>query len=259
MSSPNLKTTFNTAATLYEDIRPGYPEALIQDVVELSELGDYSRVLEVGCGTGKATQPFAERGYELVCLDIGADLIAVAGDRLRKYPNVSFVQQAFEEWKSEDKFDLIISATAFHWVDPKVRYLKASEVLKSGGFLAVFSNQHVRKEEGFFAESQSLYDRYYPPLTTNSPTHATNFPGAEAFQDSIQRVYPWTQTYSSEQYIKLLGTYSGHIALPEENKRLLFEGITDLIETKYDGQITKHYEAVLDLRQIIPILIDNSS
>ena len=66
---------------------------------------------------------------------------------------------------------------------------------------------------------------------------------------SVKRVYPWTQTYSSEQYIKLLNTYSGHIALPDENKRLLFEGIVDLIETKYDGQITKHYEAVLDLRE----------
>ena len=249
MPSTELKTTFNTAATLYEDVRPGYPEKLIQDIINLSDLEDHSRILEVGCGTGKATQPFAERGYELVCLDIGADLIAVARERLRKYPNVSFVQQAFEEWKSDGKFDLIISATAFHWVDPKVRYLRASEALRSSGSLAIFSNQHVRKEEGFFAESQSLYDKYYSPMTTNRPTHATNFLGVEAFQDPIKRVYPWTQTYSPEQYIKLLGTYSGHIALPDENKRLLFEGIANLIETKYDGQVTKHYEAVLDFRE----------
>ncbi|MCY4570982.1 MAG: class I SAM-dependent methyltransferase [Candidatus Poribacteria bacterium] len=248
MSNTKLKTTFNTAATLYEDVRPRYPEELIRDVVDLSGLSDRSRILEVGCGTGKATQSFAERGYVLVCLDIGADLIAVAKEKLKTFPNASFVEQAFEEWKPDGKFDLIISATAFHWVDPKVRYLKAFEVLKSKGFLAVFSNQHVRKDEGFFAESQSLYDKYYAPLTTNRPTHATNFPGVEAFEDPIKRVYPWTQTYSSEQYIKLLGTYSGHIALPDENRRLLFEGIVNLIETKYNGQITKHYEAVLDLR-----------
>ena len=248
MSNIELKTTFNTAPTLYEDVRPGYPAELIRDVIDLSGLEDNNRVLEIGCGTGKATRPFAERGYELVCLDIGADLIAVARESLKEFPNVSFVEQALEEWESNGKFDLIISATAFHWVDPKVRYLKASEVLKSDGFLAVFSNQHVRKDEGFFAESQSLYDKYYVPLTTNRPTHATDFPGVEAFQAPIKRVYPWTQTYSSEQYIKLLGTYSGHIALSEENKRLLFEGITNLIETKYNGRITKYYEAVLELR-----------
>ena len=249
MPNTELKTTFNTAATLYEDIRPGYPEQLIQDVIDLSGLENHSRILEVGCGTGKATQLFAERGYELVCLDIGADLIAVAKEKLKAFPNVSFVEQAFEKWESDGKFDLIISATAFHWVDPKMRYLKASEVLKSNGFLAVFSNQHVRKDEGFFAESQRLYDKYYLPMATNRPTHATNFPGVEAFQDPIKRVYPWTQTYSSEQYIRLLGTYSGHIALSDENRNLLFEGIVNLIETKYDGRVTKHYEAVLDLRE----------
>lgn len=249
MPSTELKTTFNTAAALYEDIRPGYPEKLIQDVINLSDLEDHSRILEIGCGTGKATQPFAERGYELVCLDIGGDLIAVAKEKLQEFPNVSFVEQAFEAWKPEGKFDLIISATAFHWVDPQVRYLKASEALGSNGCLAVFSNQHVGKEEGFFAEIQSLYDRYYLPLTTSRPTHATNFPGVEAFHSPVRQVYPWTQTYSSEQYIKLLNTYSDHIALPDGNKHLLFEGITNLIETKYDGQVTKHYEAVLDFRQ----------
>ena len=249
MSNIELKTTFNTAPTLYEDVRPGYPAELIRDVIDLSGLEDNNRVLEIGCGTGKATRPFAERGYDLVCLDIGADLIVVARESLKEFPNISFIEQAFEEWESDGKFDLVISATAFHWVDPKVRYLKASEVLKSNGFLAVFSNQHVRKDEGFFAESQSLYDKYYAPLTTNRPTHATDFPGVEAFQDPIKRVYPWTQTYSSEQYIKLLSTYSDHIALPEKNKRLLFEGIVNLIEGKYDGQITKHYATVLDLRE----------
>ena len=249
MSSTNLKTTFNTDATLYEEIRPGYPEELISDVVDLSGIEHSSKVLEVGCGTGKATRSFAERGYELVCLDIGADLIAVAREKLKQFPNVSFVEQAFEAWKPEGKFDLIISATAFHWVDPKVRYLKVSEVLESSGFLAVFSNQHVRKDEGFFAESQDLYNKYYLPLTTNHPTHATDTLGVDAFHAPIRRVYPWTQTYSAEQYIRLLGTYSGHIALSDENRHLLFEGITDLIETKYDGRITKHYEAVLDFRE----------
>ena len=250
MADTKLKTTFNTAAVLYEDVRPGYPEELIRDVINLSELNGHSRILEVGCGTGKATQPFAECGYELVCLDIGADLIAVAKEKLKTFPNVSFVEQAFEAWKPEGRFDLIISATAFHWVDPKVRYLKASEVLKANGFLAVFSNQHVRKEEGFFAESQSLYDKYYLPLTVDRPpTHTTDMPGVEAFENPIKRVYPWTETYSSGQYIKLLRTYSGHIALSDENRPRLFEGIANLIETKYDGQITKHYEAVLDLRE----------
>lgn len=146
MSNAKLRTTFNTAPTLYEEIRPGYPEELIRDVVNLSGLNDRSRILEVGCGTGKATLSFAERGYALVCLDIGTDLIAIAREKLREFPNVSFVREAFEVWEPER-------------------------------------------------------------------------------------------------------TFSDHIALPDENKHLLFDGIANLIERKYNGRITKHYEAVLDLRQ----------
>ena len=247
--TPNSKPPSIPLQPLYEEVRPGYPEELILDVVNLSGIKSHGRILEVGCGTGKATRSFAARGYELVCLDIGADLIAVASERLKEFSNVSFVTESFEAWQPEGKFDVIISATAFHWVDPKVRYVRASKALESEGFLAVFSNQHVRKDEGFFAESQSLYDKYYPPLTTNRPTHATNFPGVETFQDPIKRVYPWTQTYSSEEYIQLLSTYSDHIALPNENRHLLFDGITNLIETNYNGRVTKHYQAVLDLRQ----------
>ncbi len=185
----------------------------------------------------------------MVCLDIGADLIAVAREQLKEFPNVSFVRESFETWKLEGKFDLTISATAFHWVDPVVRYLKVSEALNSGGFLAVFSHQHVRRKEGFFAEVQSLYDRYYLRLTAGRPTQAPPLLGIETFHPPIHREYPWTETYSSEQYIGLLSTYSDHIALPDKNRSLLFEGIVNLIETRYNGRVTKHYRAVLDLRE----------
>ena len=75
--------------------------------------------LRLAAGRGKRRDPFAERGYELVCLDIGADLIDVAKEKLKAFPNVSFEEHAFEEWESDGKFDLIISATAFHWIDQK--------------------------------------------------------------------------------------------------------------------------------------------
>ena len=168
--------------------------------------------------------------------------------------NVTFVTSAFEEWDSDQKFNLIISATAFHWVDPTVRYLKAYQALRSNCFLAVFSNQHIRKEDGFFREVQDLYDTYYIPLPsdqTSRPPKSSGIlePGLEAFHNPIRRVYPWQEEYSSEEYIKLLSTYSDHIALPENNRLQLFNGIVSLIETKYNGQVVKYYEAVLNLRK----------
>ena len=62
-------------------------------------------------------------------------------------------------------------------------------------------------------------------------------------------MYAWTANYSAEQYIKLIGTYSDHIALPEFNRTHLFDGIADLINKNYRGSITKHYETALAFRR----------
>ncbi len=249
MSNLTRKTTFNTAAALYEAVRPGYPTALVEDIVTRTGLQTDSRLLEVGCGTGKATRPFAARGYEMVCLDIGTELIGVARAALKSFPNVSFVQTAFEAWDSPERFDLVLSATAFHWIDSKVRYVKAAAALKPTGWLAVFNHHHVRKTEGFFAEVQSLYERYYLPPPTAQPTDETALPGSDAFRSPLRRVYRWSETYTAADYINLLSTYSDHIALPDANSARLFDGITHLIETAYHGQITKHYETRLALRK----------
>ena len=60
-----LRTTFNTSAEWYDQIRPGYPEALVDDVISLSAIPEDGRILEIGCGTGKATEMFASRGYAI--------------------------------------------------------------------------------------------------------------------------------------------------------------------------------------------------
>src|SRR5215207_9145809 len=119
-----LRATFNQAARDYDAIRPGYPAELFDDIVALAALPVDGRILEVGCGTGQATLPFARRGYAMHCLDIGADLVAVAREHCRPYPNVDFEVVAFEDWEAPaETFDLVMSATAWHWVPPEIGYL----------------------------------------------------------------------------------------------------------------------------------------
>ena len=254
MSRPDLKTTFDTVASVYDEVRPGYPDELATDVLDLSGMDRSGKVLEVGCGTGQASRLFATLGCEMTCLDIGQDLIEVSRARLSGYKHVRFVLCSFEDWDSASKFDLVISATAFRWVSRRVRFIRARDTLKARGSLAIFSNQHVRRDEGFFAEVQEVYAKHYvvsdspqdpsTPATSDAPE-----PGTSAFADPIHRVYPWTANYSAEEYIKLLGTYSDHIALPEYNRTLLFDGIADLIGRNYGGSITKHYETALAFRR----------
>lgn len=246
-----LRTTFNKSAEWYDRVRPGYPEALIDDVIALSGIPAGGRILEIGCGTGKATEPFASRGYAMVCLDIGTDLAAVAAQKLRGHANVRIVVGSFEEWgPGGGPFDLVIAATSFHWVDPAIAYVKSAAVLTPSGALAVFSNTHIRQDEGFFLRVQDVYGRSAPSMTGAAPgtKRRCEEPGGRAlFGEPCLRRYLWEAGYTAREYIELLGTYSDHISLPAAERSALFLGIADLIEREYGGRVLKHYEAVLRL------------
>src|SRR6266511_3093437 len=121
-----LRATFNEVAELYHRARPGYPPEVFDDMAELACIGPGCRVLEIGCGTGQATVPLAQRGCEVVCVELGAAMAAVARRKLARFPAVRVEVSAFEDWPLPvERFDTVVSATAFHWIDPAVRVAKA--------------------------------------------------------------------------------------------------------------------------------------
>lgn len=249
----HLRNAFNRSADVYDRIRPGYPTALIDDVIILSGIPEHGRILEIGCATGKATELFASTGFIMDCLDIGSDLAAVAAAKFREFDNIRVIVSPFEDWKPDGQlYDLIIAATSFHWVDPAVAYVKSAALLKPAGALAVFSNKHVQNNEGFFSAVQEVYRNFAPSMTNtawNEEKNPQTLQGEEHFEEPILRNYPWSMEYSSSQYIDLLSTYSDHINLPDAERNALFTGIANMINREYGGYLLKHYEAVLTLRR----------
>ncbi len=90
-----LRTTFDEAASLYDEVRPGYPEDLFDDVVSLSGIPAGGGILEIGCGTGQATVPFARRGYRILCIELGENMAAVTRHNLEGYPQAEVRTGAF--------------------------------------------------------------------------------------------------------------------------------------------------------------------
>jgi SAM-dependent methyltransferase len=244
--------TFNRAAEAYDEVRPGYPDALIEDVIRLSGIPEGGRILEIGSGTGQATQPFAVHGYRMLCLEIGDQLAALAARRFAAWENVEIQMGSFEDWDPGGlKFDLVIAATSFHWIDPEIRWTKTASVLKPKGSLAAFSNTHVRRDEGFFAENDEIYRTCAPTLWAargEGDIWRVQETGSDLFEEPVERKYPWQAEYDARNYIRLLETYSDHIRLPRREREDLFQGIRELINDGYQGSITKHYESVLSVR-----------
>ncbi|MBW4593112.1 MAG: class I SAM-dependent methyltransferase [Brasilonema angustatum HA4187-MV1] len=252
-----LRTTFDRVALLYDQARPGYPEELFDAVVSVSGIPPDGRILEIGCGTGLATVPFARRGYRLLCIELGENLAAVARHKLAAYPLVKVQTGAFEDWSPQTgAFDLVIAATAFHWLDPKIAYQKTAQALRVGGTIALFWNVHVHSDtsQGFFEALQSVYLYFAPSLTKDDYKllHANEVPDKTGeieqtglFDKVTVCKYLWDAAYDAASYIDLLNTYSNHIDLDSSKRERLFHEIVELIDTKFNGHITMRYLTTL--------------
>jgi SAM-dependent methyltransferase len=233
------RTSFDEEAELYDRARPSYAEALVDEVIARSRIPAGGRILEVGAGTGKATVLFARRGHPVVALEPGANLAKVLRRKVREFPKVAVEVTTFEAWNGADgTFDLVISAQAFHWVDPAVRYRKAAAALRPGGALAIIRNEQFNLAPSLRAELDAAYARAFPGVAEEG---ARDVEGkARATAAEIERsghfgavntaVFPWTQRYTARQYLDLLGTHSDHAVLEPRLRKPLFEAVAAAIE-----------------------------
>ena len=127
---------FDSVAGLYDATRQSYPAEIVGAILNTAAIGPGAAVLEIGCGTGQFTRQLAGRGLHVTAIDIGPAMVDAAR-RTVPDPMVGFQISAFEDFTTSGPFDLIVSATAFHWVDPDVGWAKAARLLRPGGWLAL--------------------------------------------------------------------------------------------------------------------------
>src|SRR5918995_4633622 len=151
-------TVFGEVAEIYDRVRPGYPDALVDDVI--ASAPETPRVLEVGAGTGKATVPLAARALEVVALEPSVEMAAVARRNCARFPRVDVTVSTFEDWPAQrEAFQVLVSAQAWHWAAPEVRYRKAHLVLAPGGVLALFWNRPVWEDSVLRDALDDVYQR----------------------------------------------------------------------------------------------------
>jgi len=252
--------TFDEIGDLYDRYRPGYPEALFEDLLSLSGLSASDRILEVGCGTGQATLPLARRGYAMSCLEPGPRLASIARKNLAAFSGIDVVCETFETWPCElAAFGLVFSAQAFHWLAPELRFTRSAQALRPGGSLAVMGNAVMldRSPHGDAGGPlrEALDDAYacYAPSIQGPPVTgwyaeagpiAGLFSASDCFGTVVVRRYPWSHRYDTADYLGLMETHSDHRLLPEKQREQLHDAIAQALE-RFGGGIEVYYEANL--------------
>lgn len=254
----SLKTTFNTAAEAYNTYRPHYPQALFDKLIADTHLTAQSRLLEIGPGTGQATEPLARCGYDITAIELGEQLATKAREVLSKYRCVNIISGAFEDVMLPDAyFDLVFSATAIHWIKPEYKFAKPHKILKPGGYLVIIHTEHISggESDAFHRASQPIYDKY---ATGNSPVGQTSddpLPTiAELQPPTIDNslftmesftVFPVVHTYSADDWAGLVGTYSPTLAMEPTARREFLGALTNLINTEFGGTMEHRFGMTL--------------
>jgi SAM-dependent methyltransferase len=213
-----LRAGFDADAEAYQRTRPVCPPEMFDDVVHLAGLAPGSRVLEIGCGTGQATVPLAERGLAVTAVELGASLAALARLRTARFPAVAVVTSTFEDWRPADDrpCDAVVAFNSLHWVDQRVRYARPAALLRAGGALVVAGCSWARPSdaEPFWTDVQEDYlavgfpGSPPPPPEQIPPWHLPQ-EALDYFTETASRRYPFQMTYSAADYLAQLSTQSG--------------------------------------------------
>ncbi len=255
----DLGRVFDEVPELYDRVRPAYPDELFADLAAIAGLGRNSSVLEVGCGTGKATRSLAALGCSVTAVDPGAGMVALASQRLAAFGNVRLENSTFEEWDDAGRrFDVLVSASAWHWVDPSLGWRRAHDVLRPGGWMALLGHVTVRRPgvPEVYAETADLHERFSPgnPGWCDPPFEdevrqtdqgwGDHDPGG-LFGPAIVRWYPSVQWFDGNGFADLLRTTSLYRRLDGEVREPLLNAIAERIRTRMGDRVSRRYLSVL--------------
>jgi SAM-dependent methyltransferase len=245
----DFRKVFDTIPNEFDKWRPRYCDELFTDIIELSKLDSSKTVLEIGPGTGQATEPILETGCSYLAIELGENFSVVMNNKYKCYDNFKLVNADFELYDFEnDSFDLVYSAAAFQWIKESIGYPKVFNMLKSGGIFATFGISSGSRVPALNDKIQEAYAKYWKPEYDYGNYIKTRNSDSEelsqieklkkyGFVDTERRQYSNTREYSSEDYISLIQTHGDHINLKEPYKSKFYASIRDIIQSAGDKAI----------------------
>lgn len=226
------RKVFDTIPEQFDKWRPRYSRDLYDLIVERTRLGKGKSCLEIGPGTGQATDFALETGCDYTAIELGEHLADFMRRKYARYSNFSMVNADFETHDFGTKrFDLVYSAAAIQWIDQGIAYTKSFHLLKEGGFLAMFLTRSNYRDTNpaLYDEIQKIYDTEF--VTDQPYTQKFDYWAAKDYGFSSEEVMEFhgERVFTADDYVAFLGTHSTHVTLKENHREAFFGGIRKAI------------------------------
>jgi len=247
------RTLFDRVAGLYDASRRAYPKEIVEFMVATARLGAGSTVLEVGCGTGQLTEELARYDLTVTAIDIGPSMIAAARGRLGR-STVRFDVVSFEDLEAANaSFDLVVSATAVHWVDPEVKYVKAARLLRPGGWLALLATGE-KYDDPFGTALRDMWiagsDEGGAWVRQKKLSDTEIIPTAGSFGAPIEKAHSRRMTLPAEVVIGVENTRATSLSWDEDARRRFTEELRRHLRSQPEVSLSQ--ETTLTMAPVAP-------
>jgi len=241
MTETKRATIFGSEAERYDQFRPSYPSEIIDRIVEHQPVA----AVDAGCGTGKAAVLVVQRGISVVGVEPDQRMAEIA----RRH-GIDVTVSPLEDWDVVE-CDVLYSAQAWHWIDPRRGAEIAATSIRAGGRWAAFWNYETDTHFGDIRDE--VYRRLAPELLDHDAASqddalrmviADGLRATNAFDDLVADDVPWTDRVTINVVIQRLASHSSHRLLEPGRSDAINEALqhalgapTDVIELSYTTRI----------------------
>jgi SAM-dependent methyltransferase len=237
MSAESRRAEFDSDAVTYDAYRPHYPEAVFDAIVDAVRSAQ-ATVVEIGSGTGIATEAMARRGIEVTALEPAVGMAAVA--RAKLGPAINLVVSTFEDWEPTTSVDAVVAFNSWHWINPAVGVEKVMSILRPDGVLALIWTEVIQFGQAPFDE-RSGYHRHVVPVAQSMERHLEPLDQHPALAPRIMTRHRFHERLDADRFVAVTRTYPG----PHSDDH--FDRIRHLIDHDFGGYVIKIQDAVLYL------------
>lgn len=247
------RDTFDRIADIYDRVRPGYSPEITDKILQYSGAGLGVPVLEIGAGSGQLTRAFV-MDHPVTCVEPGEAFCRLLR---QNFPGVAVVNSIFEEFQGEaGSWGLVVSGTAFHWVDPGIGYPLIHRLLRPGGSLAlVWHRYDVTRDTPLERDITAIYQDYAAALEKTDQARGilstekdTRYWLTESglYRDYEHVEHEFTIPMRADAFMHLTATHSSHQLLDQDSREALLSRIRDAI-TRHGGIYYKTIRSVMEL------------
>lgn len=241
-----FRKVFDLIPEEFDRYRPRYCPEAFADIIRYADLKPDRKMLELGPGTGQATEPLLKTGCEYVGIELGEQLYRFVEHKFSDYQNCRFIKGDFCTYDfAGEKFDLVFSAATIQWIPEEIAFTRAFELLNPGGALIMIANigdDSLRNPPDLIAEKEAIYESYFKPETPYTcrinKRNVMNY----GFTPIEVSDFEYDTDMTADEFVHFAMTHADHITLKEPERTLFTEGLRDAINRH--GGIWKRHDRV---------------